>query len=584
MKKFLSFIIITFMLISFTTASYADVMKNETIYVNLKHDGSTDNLTIVNHISGSTNEEYFIDYGKYTDFHVLVNDVKPIVGEGSIKWPTNTLKEKDIYYEGTIDKPLPIKLNIKYLLDGNEIKGEDLGGKSGKLKIVISVKDSKDLTTQIQIPLNLNVFSNIKVPSGVSSVVGKTMTVVFTHLPMGDQEFLLEADGKDIELDSIIIASTSASMDLPDNIGGSMDQLTKGIDEMSEATEQLHDGSVDINKGTNSLIDGLKSLGSGINKLFSGTKEIDDNSKILTKGFLDFNLGLLELKENLPGLVKGINDLNNGLTTLNKEGINIKLGLGSLNKGTTELKQGLEGLSGGLSELNAGHDQLVELAKSLVGSNDPRIKALAEGVIGEGIAINSLAQGAIGSASGAAKLAESTNQLYMGYEQFIGGLDSTSKGFNQMNEGIKTLPQEIEMMVAGHTQLTNGLTPLFDGISGIKGGLSALSKETAMLPKEVQKLADGQKEISDGLSKLNDEGFSKIKTSIDDFSDFDSSEKKEEYKSFVNNDKNKNSTAQFVMKTPSIKKIEVSNEIDGTNVPIVKKSFLQRFLDLFKKK
>lgn len=583
MKKFLSFTIIAFMLISFTTISYADVVKNETIYVNLKHDGSTNNIKVVNHISGNTKDEYFIDYGKYTDFQILVNGVEPIIEGNAIKWPTNILKEKDIYYEGTIDKSLPIKLNIKYLLDGKEINGEDLGGKSGKLKIVVSVKDSKDLTTQIQIPLNLNLFSNISAPSGVSSVVGKTMTVVFNHLPIGDQEFFIEADGKNIELDSILIASTASSIDLPDNISGSMDQLTKGIDDMSEATVKLKDGSVELNKGTNSLIDGLKSLRNGVNKLFAGTKEINDNSKILTKGFLDFNLGLLELKENIPGLVNGVNDLNNGLTTLNKEGKNIKLGLGSLSKGTAELKQGLEGLSGGLTQLNTGHNQLVELAKSLATSTDPRVKALAEGVIGEGIAINTLAQGAKGSAAGATTLAESVDQLYTGYEQFIGGLDNATKGFSQMNEGIKTLPQEIETMVAGHTQLTNGLTPLFDGISGINNGLSTLSKETGSLPDEVQKLADGQKEISDGLSKLNEEGFSKIKSSIDDFSDFDNSDTKEEYTSFVDNDKNKNSTAQFVMKTPSIKKIDISKDIDGTTTPIVKKSIFQRFLDLFKK-
>lgn len=583
MKRLLSLIIIAFMIISFTTVGYADVLKNETIYVNLKYDGSTDNIKVVNHISGSTSEEYFTDYGKYTDFQVLVDGVLPMVEGNSIKWPTNTLKERDIYYEGTIDKPLPIKMNIKYFLDGKEIKGEDLGGKSGKLKIVVSIKDSKDLTTQIQIPLNLNVFSNIKAPSGVTSVVGKTMTVVFNHLPMGDQEFILEADGKNIGLDSILIASTTSSMDLPDNISGGIGQLTKGIDDMSKATTKLHDGSVEINKGTNSLIDGLKSLSNGISKLFSGTKEINNNSKIIRKGFLDFNLGLLELKENIPNSVKGVNDLNNGLTTLNKEGNNVKLGLGALNSGTTELKQGIEGLSGGLTQLNTGHDQLVELAKSLANSSDPRVKALAEGVISEGIAISSLTQGAKGSASGVATLAESTNQLYIGYEQFIGGLDNASKGFNQMNEEIKTLPQEIETMVSGHTQLTNGLTPLFDGISGINEGLSALSNETKSMPNEVQKLADGQKEISDGLSKLNEEGFTKIKSSINEFSSFDDSDKKAEYNSFVDNEKNKNSTVQFVMKTPPIKIKEVVKDITNDIPLVVKKSIFQRFLDLFRK-
>lgn len=584
MKRLLSLVIVGFLLIAFTHVGYADVVKNETVYVSLKHDGSTEKITIVNHLSGSSNEEYFIDYGKYDLFQNLTKDVEPIIDSSKIKWPTKALNDGDIYYEGTLKKELPIKLNIKYFLDGKEIYAPELAGKTGKIKILISIKDSPYLTTQIQVPLSLNVFSNIHAPSGVTSVVGKTMTVVFNHLPMGDEEYMIEADGKNIELESIIISGTTSKINLPDNLGDGVNQLTNGIDQMSEATEKLYNGSVELNNGTNSLVKGLQSLKDGISKLSSGSKEIDNNSKIITKGFLDFNYGLLELKDNLIGFTKGVNDINTGLTTLNQQGNNMNLGLASLSGGITELKNGLDGLSGGLSQLNAGHGQLVELAKSLSSSSDPKVRALAEGVIKEGISITALSQGANETATGMDSLSQSTKELSEGFKQFSSGLDAAAKGFDQMNEGLKPLPKELDMVIAGHTQLTDGLTPLFAGISGISEGLGTLSNDTKALPQEVEKLAEGQGSISEGLRKLNDDGFSKIKSSLKDFSALEGNGDKEEYRSFVDNEKNLNSTVQFIMKTSPVKidKDKVPSN-PPTSTTVVKKNLFQRLLDLFRK-
>lgn len=583
MKRFLSIILIIFTLISFSTAAFAEVLKNETVYVNLTYDGKTENIVVVNHISGDSNKDTFIDYGKYDTLEVLVNNVDPVIEGNQIKWPTEILKSQDIYYEGTIKKDLPFKLDIKYFLDNKEIKAEELAGKSGKLKILISIKDSPDLTTQIQIPMDLNIFSNIKAPSGVSSLVGKTMTVVFNHLPIGDQEFVLEAYGENIELDSILLASTASSIDLPDNIRDGIDQLTSGIDEMSDATHKLHDGSLEINKGTNALVDGLKSLSSGIAKLFSGSKEIDKNSGLIKKGFSDFNLGLLELKDNLIGLISIVKDFNAGLTTLNNESKKIEMGLSGLNAGATELGQGIDGLSNGLTQLNTGHGQLTELAKSLANSSDPMVKALAEGVIQESVAISGLSQGAKQTSIGFKTFAENTNQLALGYGEFNKGLNTAATGFNQMAEQLNPLPEEMDKMINGHTQLTEGLTPLFAGVNALSGGLSEMNDSTKQMPSDVQKLADGQKEISDGLLKLNNEGFNKIKSSMDELATLDSKTDEETYTSFVDNKNNKNSTVQFLMKTPSIK-LDAKDTNTDFLPEKVKKTIFQRFLDLFRKK
>lgn len=580
MKKFLSLLLVVFLLFSSSALSYAEIIKNETVYVNLKHDGSKENIVVVNHISGENGDEYFTDYGKYDSFEVLVNGVEPVIEGDKIKWPTSFLKNNDIYYEGKIDKELPMDLSIKYYLDNKEISGEDIAGKTGDFKIVVSIKDSPDLTMQIQIPLNLNKFSDISVNGGVSSVVGKTMTVVYNHLPMGDGEYVLEAYGENIELDSITIAGTAGDIEIPDNLDSGIKQLVDGIDEMSDATKELHDGSVEINKGTNLLVSGIKSLSNGIYQLFTGTRDISENSNTIIGGFKEINEGLIQFKEHVGGLIAGIGEMNSGLSSLDKENKNIKTGLEGINEGLSGLSEGIQGLDNGLSQLNEGHQGLVQLANSLAKNPDPNVQALVQGVLGEAEAITSLSEGAREASAGAISLAAGTSKLSAGYGEFSNGLSSIAGGFNEMNQGLQTFPQELETMVGGHTQLVNGLEPLFGGIQELNAGMEKMYNETKSMPNQVQELADGQGEISDGLLKLNEEGFGKLKESLDEFSTL--GEEKEPYTSFVDNKNNRDSNVQFVMQTPTIKipESDVDYNMDETKE---KKSFIQRFLDLFRK-
>ena len=183
MKKIVSLLIILSLILSTFSLSFAEVLKDETIYVNLNHNGSPKDIKVVNRIYGESQDEYYIDYGKYEDIKPLVG-IKPIVEKDKIRWSLESLKDEDIYYEANIDKELPMKIDIKYFLDGKEISGKELAGKSGNLKIDISIENNNNLTTQIQVPLNLDIFSIIKVENGTISVVGKTMTVVFIHLPI----------------------------------------------------------------------------------------------------------------------------------------------------------------------------------------------------------------------------------------------------------------------------------------------------------------------------------------------------------------------------------------------------------------
>lgn len=574
-KRIVSYILIITIIFSFSIISIAEVVRYETVYVNLDHDGSTKVLKAVTHISGESKDEYYVDYGDLKDMKVLTEGVSPIIENGIIKWNADILKEKDIYYEGDIQKKIPIDLNIQYFLDGKRIEGRELAGESGILEIKIDIKSSEGLTTQIQVPLNLDIFTRVEAEKGVLSVVGKTMNVVFTHLPLGDESFTIKAEGKNIELNPILISSTSAKISFPEEL----DELSNGINEMYDATKEMEEGSSKLSNGMKALKNGLVSLSDGISKFFTGLKEINNNLKTLVNGFSQFNLGLGKLNENISGAVKGVEELNNGINKLNSEGGNIEAGISGLNSGIKEVNGGLGNLNNGLKELNAGHSNLAQLAQSLMTSNDPRVKALAEGVISETKALNELSEGLNQSTIGIGTISENSEKLLLGYKEYNKGLNNISLGFNQLNNGIKELPKEINSMYLGHNQLLEGLTLLNEGVESAVNGANEININAKEIPEEVSKIVEGQEELTDGLGELNEDGFKKLVDGLDNFSMEDDENDDKLYTSFVDERNKENSNCQFIMQTPSIKiesekvKVEIQSE---TN-----KTFFQRFVELF---
>lgn len=584
MKRRVSLLIALILILTFSSISYGDMVKDETVYVNLNHDGSVSNISVVNRISGTSDEEYFVDYGKYEYVKNLSGDESPIIEGDMVKWPTSLIKAKDVYYEGGIDKDLPIKINIKYFLNGSEISGMDLAGKEGDLKIQFSVDENEEgLTTQIQLSLDLDLFSNIQVKNGVTSVVGKNINIVFTHLPLNDGVYEVSAYGKDIELDSVVISSMPTSFTLPEDINENLNKFASGMDEMSVAANKLEDGTQKLTDGTVKFKNGFISLKNGISKLATGFKEISLRFAEVIKGFEEFNQGLLKFKEESNKLTQGINGLSNGLKTISNENENIKKGIGNLNDGMVQVNEGVKGLDSGLENLSSNHQKMVPLAKELAKSSDPRVKALAEGVLGEARALEELNSGASQTSGAVTSLAEGSNELNIGFGKYVEGQSAVIDGMNNLNQGLNNLPGEINKMYEGHTQLVKGLKGLSGGIDSLNGGLKDINNNTSTIPNEIDKLIKGEKEIGSGISKLNEEGIKKAKKSISSFeglSDFEN-DNEDIYTSFVDNERNKNATSQIIMKTPEIKvKVEKTVSVE---TPKAKESFFQRILNLFRK-
>lgn len=587
-KKFISAMLLSFILLG-NVAAHAASAKDETVYVSINGDGSPASIKIVNHVYGLDGASEFVDYGNYAHIKNLTSAVTPEVKGDEIKWNLNELKQKEFYYEGSIEKELPIKVEIKYFLDDKEVKAEELAGKTGKLKIAFKIKFNKDnpeatkLMAQIQAAANLDVFTNINTEDGNKVVVGKTANINFVALPPKDAEFTLEMEGKDIELEPITITVLPAAFNLPEDIKTGMDSLTQGLGDMEKASKDLEGGMAKAIDGTGKLKNGMNELNGGLNNLYKGSNEIYTQSKKLSSGMNEFQKGLKTMSDKSCEMVNGLNSLSGGLNELSQNSAGILQGLDGLQGGAKSINDGLENLSGGASQLKEGHDKLTEIAKLYADSPDPMVQAMAKGILEEKKGIDALSGGLQQSAAGMKNYEMGVGKIKEGYKVFNKGLSDASAGMKEAAVQSSQLPAALSEIHSSFASINDGTSKLFNGLGDISSGIGSMKKGTDNLPNDVGALIKGEEELKKGINKLGNEGIKKARVSLEDNlnNSFLGNNKENIYTSFADNHKNKNSTVQFIMRTPEIKKTEDKK----SSLPVIeeKNSLWQRFLDLFKK-
>ncbi len=133
-KKLLAYTLILGELFQ-ATGVYA-LTKEETIYAKLNETGELKSASVTEHLYNYS--------GKTIGDKTSLDSIKNINGNETFKQNDNNLvwetNGNDIYYQGTYTKNLPISLDVKYYLNGEEKNVNDILGKDGKIKIVLTYK------------------------------------------------------------------------------------------------------------------------------------------------------------------------------------------------------------------------------------------------------------------------------------------------------------------------------------------------------------------------------------------------------------------------------------------------------------
>lgn len=179
---------------SYDTAA-GSVTKTETVYVNLKANGDVSKVSVNDWLHTDKNEVYVDDMSDLENITNVKSKVTPVTDGEKLRW---NMPDTDLYYSGTTDRELPISVQLKYYLDGQEIKPEDLAGKSGEVKIDVKMINnaSKDgfvngKKHKVYLPMLVvggmilpeGTFSGVTVKNGQSIGDGSKEIVVFTGMP-----------------------------------------------------------------------------------------------------------------------------------------------------------------------------------------------------------------------------------------------------------------------------------------------------------------------------------------------------------------------------------------------------------------
>lgn len=547
LMRALSLLLVLMMVMS--TAAFAEgvVNKDETVFVNLDPEGAPVEKISSIWLHSDSALGKIEDKTSLKDIKNVKGDEVPEINGDKIIWNTD---KKDIFYQGTTDKELPVELRIQYYLDGKRMNPKDMLGKSGKVKINVSVvnKDShvikldsgkeKDVYTPfvgiVVMNLPIDTFSNVKINSGKLVSDGNNQVITYVTLPGLKQSLDLDtniidipetlvvtADVEGFEMGSVVLTVTSELPEVKDfENAGDFDELIDGIEKikdasekLSEATGKLYEGQTTLNDGisefvngvdkvnvgANALKDGSAKLKDGVNASYEGSKEIkngvkalNDGANKLGQGFIGLGQGSIEFSSKAQEFSKGAEQVANGVSQIPEKTQMMSSGINELVQGTEKIQNGQEQLTEGLkNSLDA-----IEQIKKGKEKELEVVNILLKGVEGLEAAANGLSK--VPGADGiAAKMLDGFGKQKMALEGLKQSSNQLISGLNQVEEGIK----QAQM---ASSQLSENIGKVNEGQKKVAYGLDELAKGTSGLGDASKQLVVGSQGLMAGANQLNE--------------------------------------------------------------------------------
>lgn len=429
--------------------------KEEAVYGILEHDGSVRDLYVVNIFNGGA----VTDYGSYSEVRNLTTS-ENLIHDGD-RITIDTTAEK-FYYQGTLQKKeLPWEIAIKYYLDDKQVSAGELAGKSGRLKIAVSVKRNDKANSrffdnyalQIALTLNSRLCSDIAADDAVIAEAGGKKQITWTVLPGQGADVSATANVHDFEMDSVTINGIKLAFGIEtdtDMFSGEISQLADAIKELDSGAGELLDGLIQLSDGMRKYTEGLKAFNDGIGQLSAGAGQLDAGASALRDG-------LQQLAGQNSLLMDGAYAMQ--LATFDSVNAQLKamdprmpeLTPENYNEVFSQISQ-----MPGLSQMPGIPDMISDVKKQLDGvvQFTQGLKAYTDGVAQLGAGAGELARGAGEFSSSAVMIASSSNELYKaaveldsGMKKLREGLAAYKDGTKKLRDGTSGIDSEIEKKV-----------------------------------------------------------------------------------------------------------------------------------------
>lgn len=287
--------------------------RDETVYVIANTDGSVRQIIVSDWIQNGLAAAQVEERSELSQVEAVKGSATYTLGQDNARvWDA---QGQDLYYQGSIEKALPVDMTVTYQMDGQTVTPGQIAGKSGHVTIRFDYENRQyemveiDGTEEkIYVPfamltgllLDSDRFTNVTVSNGKLFCDGSHTAVVGVAFPGLQEDLAMEKDRLDlpdyveIQADvkdfSLATAVTVASSDLFDQLNDEalekleLGELTDGIGRMTDAMDQLMDGSSQLYDGLCTLLDSSQQLIDGVDRLCQGLNELTAHNSQLNGG------------------------------------------------------------------------------------------------------------------------------------------------------------------------------------------------------------------------------------------------------------------------------------------------------------
>ena len=440
--------------------SEKEIGKEETVYVLADSTGKERKVIVSDHLINDENKDTIEDASTLKDIENVKGDETFKQDGSKLTWQADG---NDIYYQGTSTKETPVSQTITYSLDGKEVKPEELAGKSGKVTIRFDYINNETVKTkiggkeeEIYVPFAAisgmvldDSFSNVKVTNGKVISDGKNNIVVGYALPglkesldVDDSDFdgdvsipdyvEVTADVENFSLSTTMTVVMNATNFISKDGDADLSEVDDMLDTLTDATDQLKDGSGELADGVDTLKSKMGEFKDGVGTLKNGIKDYTDGASTLSTGIGTLKSGVDTLAGSVPTLISGVGTLKDGSASAAKGASSLKDGAGTLKKGAKDVSTGANTLSKGASDLSTGANTL-------------------------STGVNDLSTGADTLSTGASDLST--------------GADTLAAGASSLNTGVQTLAKGVKDL---NTAVNGGETTFAGGASAVSAGVDTL--------------------------------------------------------------------------------------------------------------
>lgn len=522
------------------TLPVAAFTKDETVYTNAKSNGEQYQTIVTDHLINEEDEKLLKDMTNLLNIENTSGDEKFTQDGESLVWEADS---NDIYYKGETDQELPVKLNIKYELDGKEISSDEIAGKSGKVKITISFENKEEHEVQINgktekmytpfvvatgTYINNDNNKNIEVTNGKAIDDGSKTMVVGLTFPGMQESLNIDKDTLEIptsieitmettnfEMNNIINYTTPKLIEDSElDIFSKLDDIYSKVETLQSASKQIENGAKTLSDGTTTYVEKSEEFNQALNKFSNGVSSantsyssIDTGIKNLNAQVPDLRLGTKSLSDNLGAVNNGVKTMSDMLDGSQESMNNLKSGAQNILGGLTQLSAAMKttDYTEEINKINSQIDTNKKMITTLNTTTEQLSKVLEDTTLSEATAQAIKAQITANQSTIATLTADNvylnnmitslnaSNTQISGLKQQV---DTLAKGAGDVSEGVNGLLEQVGA-------LNTNIKGLYTNTGKMAAGANKLYQGTLGLEAGTTKLAQGSEQMKAGLSTIN---------------------------------------------------------------------------------